>query len=293
MDPQTTTVVLGLASAVAWGSADFGAGFAGRRAPVFGVILFSQLAGCGLALALAVARGEPFPGSAQLALAVLAGVVGGVGIGALYRGLATGRMGVVAPISGVLSAVVPVSAGILLQGLPGVGVVAGIGLALIAVVLVAMAPVDDHDRPGQPTVGRFGAIPDDVPTAIVAGVALGLLSLTISRLPAGQVFGPLVLVRLVEATVIGTVIVAAPQAWRLARPIWPLILVVGGLDMAGNALFILAAQAGRLDVAAVLSSLYPVATLVLAAIVLKERVAGVHAIGVVVAMVAIVLVRIG
>ena len=74
---------------------------------------------------------------------------------------------------------------------------------------------------------------------------------------------------------------------------WPLVALVGGLDMAGNGLFILAAQAGRLDVAAILSSLYPVATLILAALVLKERVVGVHALGVVAALVAIVLVRLG
>ncbi len=292
MDPQTATVILGLASAVAWGSADFGAGLAGRRAAVFGVILFSQLAGCGLALGIAVVRGEPIPGPSEAGIAVVAGVVGGIGIGALYRGLATGRMGVVAPISGVLSAVVPVSAGILLQGAPGAGVLVGIGLALVAVVLVSTAP-HDGVASARLRVGRFGAIPDDVATAIVAGVALGLLNLTISRLPAGSVFAPLVIVRLVEATVIGLAIVATRQPWRLPGGIWPLIVLVGCLDMAGNALFIFAAQTGRLAVAAMLSSLYPVTTLVLAAIVLKERVAGVHAIGVVAAMVAIVLVRIG
>jgi drug/metabolite transporter (DMT)-like permease len=292
MDPQTATVVLALASAAAWGSADFGAGLAGRRAALFGVILFSQLAGCGLALGIAAIIGESVPGPTELAIAAVAGVIGGIGIGALYGGLATGRMGVVAPISGVLTAVVPVSAGIVLEGLPGVGVLVGIGLALVAVVLVATAPADGGGS-GRAAVGRFRGIPDDVLTAIVAGVALGLLTLALGQLPAGSVFGPLVVVRLVEATVVGLVIIAARRSWRLPRSVWPLILVVGCLDMAGNALFILAAQAGRLDVAAVLSSLYPVATLILAAIVLKERVAGVHAIGVAVAMIAIVLVRIG
>ncbi len=79
----------------------------------------------------------------------------------------------------------------------------------------------------------------------------------------------------------------------MARPVWPLVLVVGGLDMAGNGFFILAAQAGRLDVAAVLSSLYPVSTLILAALILKERIVGVHALGVAAAIGAIILVRIG
>ena len=293
MDSQTAVVVLGLASAVAWGSADFGGGYAGRRAPLFGVVLFSQFAGCALALALAVARGEPVPGPSELAIAAVAGVLGGIGIGALYRGLATGRMGVVAPISGVLSAVVPVGAGILLQGLPGPAVLAGIGLALVAVILVSTAPGAADGGPGGVPIGRFGAIPTDAATAIVAGIALGLLNLTISRLPEGAVFGPLVLVRLVEAAVIGVAILATRGAWRLPSAVWPLVLLVGSLDMAGNGLFVLAAQAGRLDVAAILSSLYPVTTLVLAAIVLKERIVGVHALGVVAALIAIVLVRMG
>ena len=120
-----------------------------------------------------------------------------------------------------------------------------------------------------------------------------MLNVIISRLSPGAVFGPLVLVRLVEAAVISGVIVLARRTWRLPRPVWLLVLLVGGLDMAGNGLFILAAQAGRLDIAAILSSLYPVATLVLAAVVLKERIVGVHAFGVLAALVAIVLVRLG
>ncbi len=290
MDPQTAVVALGLASAAAWGSADFGGGLAGRRAPLFGVILFSQFAGCGLALALAVLRGERLPAGSDAAIAVAAGVVGGIGIGALYRGLSTGRMGVVAPISGVLTAVVPVSVGILLQGLPGPAALAGIALALVAVVLVSSAP---GGVPGAPEIPRLGPLPADAATAILAGVALGVLNVILSRLSPGAVFGSLVLVRLVEAAIIGMVIVLARRTWRLPRPVWPLVALVGGLDMAGNGLFILAAQAGRLDVAAILSSLYPVATLILAALVLKERVVGVHALGVVAALVAIVLVRLG
>ncbi len=291
MDPQTAVVVLGLASAAAWGSADFGGGIAGRRAPLFGVILFTQLIGCGLALGLAVVRGEPAPAPRDLAIAVAGGVVGGTGIWALYRGLSTGRMGVVAPISGVLSAVVPVSAGIVLQGLPGPAALAGIALALVAVVLVSASPGGGGSATGR--IDRVAGIPADVAIGLLAGVSLGLLNLIISRLTPGSVFAPLVFVRLTEAALIGTVIVTARRAWRVPRPVWPLAVLVGGLDMAGNGFFILAAQAGRLDIAAILSSLYPVTTLILAAIVLKERVVGVHAIGVAAALVAIVLVRLG
>ena len=107
------------------------------------------------------------------------------------------------------------------------------------------------------------------------------------------VVAPLVLVRLTEGAFIGLVVLAARRAWRVPRAVWPLSCGAGALDMAGNGFFILAAQAGRLDVAAVLSSLYPVTTLVLAVVVLKERIVGLHAIGVAAALIAIVLVRIG
>jgi drug/metabolite transporter (DMT)-like permease len=288
MDPQTVVVVLGLASAAAWGTADFGAGIAGRRAPLFGIIVVTQLVGSGLALGLAAVRGEPWPAAQDLALAVAGGLAGGTGIWALYRGLSTGRMGVVAPISGVLSAVVPVSAGIVLQGLPGPAAVAGIALALVAVVLVSAGPDADGGA-----IGRVAGIPSDAAIALVAGVGLGFLNLIISRLTPGSVFAPLVLTRVTEALIFVSILAATRRPWRLPRSIWPLAVVVGGLDMAGNGLFVLAAQAGRLDIAAILSALYPVATLILAATLLKERVVGVHAIGVLAAIAAIVLVRLG
>jgi drug/metabolite transporter (DMT)-like permease len=289
VDPQTAVVVLGLASAAAWGSADFGGGLAGRRAPFFGVLLFSQLVGCALALSVAALRRETVPVVPDLAVALLAGVIGAIGLGALYRGLQVGRMGVVAPISGALAAVVPVTAGMVFQGVPGPAVLIGIGLAIVAVILVSVTPVGSHVEHGP----RIAGIPRDVAIALVAGFALGAFNLVISRLSPGAVYAPLVVVRATEAIVIGAVILLARRTWRLPRRVWPLVAVVGGLDMAGNGFFILAAQAGRLDVAAVLSSLYPVTTLILAAIVLRERVVGVHALGVAAAIAAIVLVRIG
>ena len=288
MDAQTATVLLGLASAAAWGSADFGGGIGGRRAPLFGIVLFSQLAGCGLALGVAALRGEPVPPAGDLVVALAAGFAGAIGIVALYRGLAVGRMGVVAPISGVLAALVPVVAAIALQGMPGPTRLIGIGFALAAVVLVSRSA-------GSAMSGgsHASALRTDVALGLIAGIALGLFNLIASRLSPGLVFAPLVIVRATEAVLVGSVILATGRTWRLPRSVWPLVIVVGGLDMAGNGLFILAAQTGRLDVAAVLSSLYPVSTLVLAVVVLRERIAGAHALGVLAAIAAIILIRAG
>jgi drug/metabolite transporter (DMT)-like permease len=290
LDPQTAVVLLGLASAVAWGAGDFGGGIASRRAPLFGVLLAAQLSGGVLAAGVAFARAEPLPIGPEIALAALGGVFGAIGIGALYGGLSTGRMAVVAPISGVLSAVVPVTAGIALQGLPGPASLVGIGLALLAVVLVSGSPAQ---TPGGLVGQRVLGLPRDVAIALLAGLSIGIFNVIVSRFSPGSVFAPLVIVRLGQAVVIAGAIAATGRTWRPPQRVWPLLLVVGALDMAGNGFFILAAQAGRLDVAAVLSSLYPVTTLILAALILKERVVGVHALGVAAAIAAIVLVRIG
>jgi drug/metabolite transporter (DMT)-like permease len=189
-------------------------------------------------------------------------------------------MGVVAPITGLLAAVVPAGFGIATQGPPGPLVVVGIVAALIAVVLVARVPDTSSGRSG-------------IELAILAGVGLGAFSVLISHVTVGGVFGPLAAVRVVEAALVGGAIVATRRPWRLPAGLVVPVLGIGALDMAGNALFVLAEQAGRLDVAAVLSSLYPVTTVVLAAIILRERVTRMHAVGIGLAVAAIVLIASG
>jgi drug/metabolite transporter (DMT)-like permease len=228
-----------------------------------------------------VIRGEPFPGPADVALASVAGVFGGMGILSLYHGLATGRISVVAPLAGVLAATIPVAFGIALEGLPGPGRLVGIGVALVAVVLVSRSPDPSGDRPGGV---RFG---------LLAGLGFGLFNVFASRFTPGVVFGPLAIVRAFEPALVIALIVATRRPWRVPRSVLPLAALVGAGDMAGNAFFVLAAQAGRLDVAAVLSSLYPVTTIILATILLRERVTRSHGAGIAAAGVAIALIAAG
>jgi drug/metabolite transporter (DMT)-like permease len=112
-------------------------------------------------------------------------------------------------------------------------------------------------------------------------------------LPEGEVFAPLVVIKLTAAAVIGLIVIAGRRSWRVPRASLPIALLVGVFDMGGNALYVLASQAGRLDVAATLSSLYPVTTIVLAIILLDERLTGGHALGIVAAGVAIALITSG
>lgn len=272
--------MLGLAAAAAWGAGDFGGGLTSRRAPVFGVVLLSQVVGMAIALGLALVRGETVPGGTDLLLCLVAGMVGGLGITALYRGLAIGRMGIVAPVTGVLAAVIPVVGGIILEGMPVPMVLVGIGLAILAVVLVSRVADEGGGRAG-------------LTEALVAGVAIGFFGIVISGLSAGAVFSSLTVIRLVQACLVIFVVLATRSAWRPPRAAVPAILVVGVLDMAGNSFYLLAVQTGALAVASVLSALYPVATVILAAVVLHERVTRDHTVGIALASVAIVLIGIG
>lgn len=275
-------VVFGLASALTWGTADFGGGLTTRRASVYGVTLVGAIAGLALSALLAFVRSEAPLAPADVGWSVAAGFLGSAGILGLYSGLAMGRMGVVAPVTGVLAATIPVAIGIVLQGVPAGLVVLGIALAIVAVVLVSRAP--DHDDLQRPSGIRY---------ALVAGLGLGLFNVAISRVGAGHVFAPLMIVRVIEALVVAGIAVAFRRPWRVPRSLVPAVLGVGILDMSGNGLFVLAAQAGPLAVAAVLSSLYPVTTVILATVVLRERLTKAHAVGVAMALVAIALIGTG
>ena len=213
-------------------------------------------------------------------LCVVAGLLGGVGILGLYRGLAIGRMGIVAPVTGVLAAVIPVIGGIVLEGIPDVIVLIGIGLAILSVVLVSRVADEGGGRAG-------------LAEALVAGVAIGSFGIVISQLSDGQVFSSLTLIRLVEAALVIGIVLATRSAWRPPTDAVVPIVAIGVLDMAGNSFYLIAVQTGALAVASVLSALYPVTTIILATLVLHERVTRDHAVGIALAAGAIVLIGIG
>ena len=243
-------------------------------------MLLSQAVGLVLALGIALLRGEPLPAGPDVIVVAVAGVLGGIGITALYRGLAVGRMGIVAPVTGVLAAVIPVSAGIVLEGWPAPLVLVGIGLAIAAVLLVSR-------------VADEGAGASGLREALIAGVAIGLFGVAIAQLSEGIVFSSLTLIRSIQATLVMALVIGTRSAWRLDRRAIPGVVAVGVLDMTGNACYLLAVQSGALAVASVLSSLYPVTTVILAAVVLRERVTRDHGVGIVLAAVAIVCIGIG
>jgi len=274
---ELATVIFGLASALSWGACDFSGGLASKRAPVFGTLAVSYTVGLLLLIGLALVWGERLPPVADLGWGFAAGLASTVGGAALYRGLAIGQMGVVAPVSAVLTAALPTLFGMFIEGLPGLRTFIGFGLAVAGIWLVA--------GNGGVTLERSG-----LGLALLAGCGFGIFFILLHRAGADRVFWPLV------ASRVGSLVVVLPVAYsqrqRAPKARWPLVLMVitGVLDVAGNTFFVLAGQTGRLDVAAILASLYPASTVLLAALILGERVRRPQAIGIVVALAAIALI---
>jgi len=276
---QLNTVVFALFASLSWGAGDFSGGLATRRAQVLSVVFGSYTIGFCVLVVLALLLSERFPTTLDLTWGGVAGLAGAVGLVAFYQALSVGRMGIVAPIAAMLSAAIPVIFGALTQGLPGPLQLVGFGLALIAVGLIS-------------GLGMVKGRPKGLWLALLAGIGFGSFFILISRVSQGEIFWPLAAARLPSLVFLLAIIVIRRQQVLPGKQVWPIVFLAGVLDVAGNVFFVLATHSGRLDVAAMLSSLYPAVTVLLATILLKERVSRLQAIGVVVALVAIPLISV-
>jgi drug/metabolite transporter (DMT)-like permease len=214
----------------------------------------------------------------NLLLAGTAGVVGVIGLVALYSGFASGRIGVVAPIAAVVAAIMPIAAGLLTEGLPSTSQLAGFGLGLVAVWLISSS-------------GDGGSLrPRELGLATIAGLGFGLFFILIDRVSESAILWPLVAARAASVCFLVVFATARRQLERPARNQLPIIAMAGLFDAGGNAFFLLSTRLGRLDVAAVLSSLYPAMTVLLAWIILQERLTSRQWLGVVAALAALVFI---
>jgi drug/metabolite transporter (DMT)-like permease len=277
MNHLLATVFFGLTASLCWGSGDFSGGLASRRASVSSVVLAAYAVGFGLLVALALIAREPIPVAGDLLWGGLAGVAGALGLVAFYSALAAGKMGIAAPISAVLTAALPVLFSAVTVGLPTVVQGMGFGLALLSIGLIS--------RPGQ-----GGGSPQGIWLAVLAGCGFGCFFILISRVHPGTTFWPLAAARLASVALLLGVLRLRRQPILPGMRVAPLVVLAGSLDALGNAFFVLAAHSGRLDVAAILASLYPAATVVLAAVVLQERVARMQGVGIALVLVAIPLI---
>jgi uncharacterized membrane protein len=228
---------------------------------------------------VALATAEPIPPLADLAWGALAGLSGMVGLGFLFRGFAAGRMGIVAPVSAVLTASLPVIFNALTEGLPAPLQLGGFAVALAAIWLIS--------RP-EPLAGR----PKGLGMAIMAGLGFAGFFIMLDQVGQGAVFWPLAAGRLASCAVMVAYAIATRRPAPLRQSPLRLQALAGMLDVAGNLFFLLAIQSGRLDITAVLGSLYPAVTAILAWLTIKERMTQVQVIAVGAALLAIVLITI-
>jgi drug/metabolite transporter (DMT)-like permease len=275
------TVLLSLLAAASYGVADFNGGWVSKRLSAWTVALTAQVSGALVTFVIAL-LGDGRPSGADLAWALLAGIGNGFGTSFLYRGLAAGRMGVVAPLSGVGAAVVPVVAGVLLGERPGPVVWLGIAIALPAIWFVSREPAAPE------AAGSAGFL-----DGVLAGLGFGVLFIALSRVSDDAGLIPLALNQAVAGVAIVAVAVVLRQPWVPRDSRAALAVTSGLLGAVATGLFMVASRGSHLTVASVVVSLYPAFTVLLAAAVLRERVHGAQGLGLALCAASVVLVSAG
>lgn len=275
-----SAVFLGLASAISWGAGDFSGGLASKRTSAYTVVVLSQIVSLLFLVLTALLIPEGDVSSQDMIFGAIAGVCGALGLVALYSGLARGPMVVVAPVTAVVSVIIPIIFSVQIEGLPGNQQLMGFCAALVAVWLIT--------RTGK--VDNFHI--RDLSLPVFAGIGFGLFSILIDRVSDTAILWPLVSTRTVSILLVFTMAILMRRLEAPAFGKLPIILLAGIFDTSGIAFFALATRMGRLDVAAILSSLYPAVTVMLAWIILKERLTGRQWMGVLLVLIAIMLIAV-
>jgi drug/metabolite transporter (DMT)-like permease len=274
--------VLALAGALCWGVGDFFGGLASRRLAVITVLAVSQAIGLAGLLLWVLASGEVFPGVVELLPAAAAGIAGLVGLGALYRGLAVGAMGIVAPISAA-SPIVPLAVDAFKGDVPTALQWLGIALALSGIAILSREPSSDASR-------RIAA---GAGLAVVAAVGFGLFVVGLDAGADESATWAVVAARAASVSVAVGAALVVSTSLRPPRAVLPMLVAVGVFDTGANVFVATATTHGAAGIVAVLSALYPVVTVVLAWLVLGERLSPAKRAGGVVALAGAALVAAG
>ncbi len=279
MNIEIMAIVAALASAVAWGAGDFGGGLSARHNDAYSVVLVSRLAGLIFLLLLLLIVREALPPTADLLLAAFGGILVTLALVQFYRELAGGRMGIVAPLTAVVTASVPVLFSAVTEGLPSASQIIGILLALLSIWLITRS-------------GSHGKVSwRDLSVILLIGLLFSSFFIIVGTISERSVLWPLVTGRASSLIFILIIMITMRrQSLAIARRQLPLMVVTGLLDVGGSAFFAFSSSLGRLDIAAVLASLFPAVTVLLAKVVLDEQVSSRQWIGVAVALAAIILI---
>ena len=280
--PALSSILIALVAACSYGVGDFLGGLSTRRASWLPVTIYAEIIGC-IPLGIATALLSRATWGPNVAWGAAAGVVGAAGIGLLYRGLGSGTMSVVAPITAVCATVLPVLASLAFGERPHTRAVIGILIAIAAIVLISQA----HDAPviARTTLSLRGSIL----TAFASGVCIAGFLILMDRAKGGGLW-PLFVSRLVATATLSTLALATKRPQLPPREIRPTVLWCGVFDAGGTIGYILALGRGTLGITATLISLYPAATLLLARFVLGERLRRRQLLGLACALAAVVLI---
>lgn len=277
-----TAILFGIASALTWGAGDFAGGIASKKSSPYAVVIWGDIVGMVVVSALAWAVGDPLPSWGSVIYILLSSICGAIGIVILYRALAGGQMSIAAPVSALMAAVIPVFVGVIVDGWPKWLTMIGVVMALIAIWLVART---EHEG-----VHRIRWA--DVRMPLVAGVLFGLFFIFMHKASSESVLWPAVFLRVSSAALLAVIAWFTRSSFAIERRQWWLVVFVGVFDIAGNIFYILSAQTGRMDIAAVIGSLYPGTTVALAWLILKEKISRWQAVGISLALTAIVMISV-
>ena len=279
--------LLALGSAVLYGSADFFGGLTARRANTIATVFWSQFVG--LVLLVMVLPFQPVAtvSTRDWVWGFVAGLSGGIGVALLYRALAVGAMAMVAPTTAVIAAMIPVLFAFVLGERLRPLTLLGVALALIAIALVSRPP-----RQGDLVTAesKRRALPPGFVLAIFSGVAVGIFFLSLARTTMAAGMWPLVAARISSIVLFGAIAFLTKRTLRMSRTPAATAFTGGALDMAANALYMIAARIGPLSIVVTLASLYPASTVLLARWVLRERLSVVQIIGITCALAAVVVI---
>jgi drug/metabolite transporter (DMT)-like permease len=277
-NPEILAITYGLASASFWGTSDFTGGFVTKTSSVFGVLLVANSTGILLIIICALWAGSPVPDLYAVIYAGLAGVAGLVGLASFYKGLAVDHMGMVASLTAVISAALPVLFGMLIEGFPSNTQIIGFAVAFVAIWHLSVSEKSSTIQWRQ------------LRLPIAAGIGFGLAFIFFDQAVKDSVLGPLIASKIAGLMVL----IAILKIFRIGtlppKHKYPIVCLTGLFDAAGTAFYASAAHVGRLDISAVLSSMHPAITAFLAWVILKERLSRHQWVGVVAALVALTLI---
>lgn len=274
------SILFGLTSAISWGAADFTGGLASRKTGAYRAVFYGETIGLILILVVAILVWQPVPAWTIWALSMAAGALGTTGLLLLYYSLTKGLMSIATPVSALLAALLPVVVGSFTESPATLLTFSGFGFALAAVWLISQSEEGVKDLFAHIT---------DLRLPLLAGVGFGLYFVLIHAATRTATLWPMVASRIGGVLILTLYMTVRRESWAVEKSAWRMILLNGILDIGGNLFYVLAGQAGRLDISAVLSSLYPGSTVVLAWIFLKERLSRTQWVGIIAALVAIVL----